>query len=85
MWKHLNHSNIVPFKGVTFEPPQLVSEWMDNGELREYLRTNPEADLISLVSTFRHHSAPIRLQASSYPVIRRATSLTASFTFIHAM
>ena len=56
MWGRLNHQNIVPFKGVTFEPLQLVSEWMDCGELREYLRTNHDADLINLVSPFRHLS-----------------------------
>ena len=85
MWKHLNHPNIVPFKGVTFEPPQIVWKWMDNGSLLEYLGIKPEADLISLVSIFRHRSVSICLQTSSYPVIRRATSLTVSFTFIHAM
>ncbi|KAF9644875.1 kinase-like protein [Thelephora ganbajun] len=48
VWKHLNHSNIVPFKGVTLDPLQLVSEWMPGGELRHYVRENPQANLINL-------------------------------------
>jgi len=56
MWKRLDHPNIVPFKGVTFEPPQLVSEWMEGGELREYIRNNPHANLVSLVSPPLHPS-----------------------------
>ena len=56
MWKRLDHVNIVPFKGATLEPLQLVSEWIDLGELREYLRTNHDADLIHLVRLFRHFS-----------------------------
>ena len=50
MWKYLNHPNIVPFKGVTLEPPQLVSEWMPGGELRKHTMNNRHASLIGLVS-----------------------------------
>ena len=53
-WRHLNHPNIVPFKGVTFEPLQLVSEWMLGGELREYIRVNYDVNLIGLVGLFLH-------------------------------
>ena len=54
MWKHLNHPNIVPFNGVTFDPLQLVSEWMPGGELREYIKNNPQTSLINLVSPPLH-------------------------------
>ncbi|KAF9789158.1 kinase-like domain-containing protein [Thelephora terrestris] len=49
VWKHLDHPNIVPFKGITFEPLQLASEWIPGGELKEYIRRNPDANLISLL------------------------------------
>ena len=49
VWKHLDHPNIVPFKGITFEPLQLASEWIPGGELKEHIRRNPNANLISLV------------------------------------
>ncbi|KAF9789172.1 kinase-like domain-containing protein, partial [Thelephora terrestris] len=49
VWKHLSHPNIVPFKGVTFRPLQLVSEWMPCGEIKEYIKENPQANLLSLL------------------------------------
>ena len=52
MWKRLDHPNIVPFKGMTLNPLQLVSEWMPGGELREYIKKNPDANRISLVGSF---------------------------------
>lgn len=52
MWKNLNHPNIVPFKGVTFDPLQLVSEWMPGGELRHHVKNNPDAHLPSIVGVF---------------------------------
>ena len=61
MWKHLVHPNIVPFKGLTLDPFQLVSEWMPNGELRHYVKNNPDIDLLSLVGIF------YRLQRHPHP------------------
>ena len=52
MWKRLNHTSIVPFRGVTLDPLQLVSEWMPGGELREHLKKNQSANPISLVRPF---------------------------------
>ena len=52
VWKHLDHPNIVPFRGVTFQPLQLVSDWIPGGELREYINKNSQANLISVVSLF---------------------------------
>ena len=49
MWKRLNHPNIVPFIGVTTDPLQVVSEWMPNGTLMEFIKENPGANLIGLV------------------------------------
>ncbi|KAF9647918.1 kinase-like protein, partial [Thelephora ganbajun] len=49
VWKHVNHPNIVPFKGVTLESLQLMSEWMPGGELGEYIRHNQGANLANLL------------------------------------
>ena len=38
------------FKGLTFEPLQLVSEWVPGGELGEYIRNERHANLTGLVS-----------------------------------
>ena len=50
MWKHLSHPHIVPFMGVTLEPLQFVSKWMPGGDIREYVRKNPDANRARLVS-----------------------------------
>lgn len=50
VWKHLNHPHIVPFMGVTLEPLQFVSKWMPGGDLREYVKNNPDKNRVSLVS-----------------------------------
>ena len=50
MWKRLGHPNIVPFIGVTTNPLQIVLEWMPNGTLIEFVKKNPSASRIGLVS-----------------------------------
>ena len=52
IWKSLRHPNIVPFVGVTTSPLQIVSEWMPNGTLTEFIQRNPGANRIGLVSPF---------------------------------
>ena len=49
MWKHLTHPNIVPLLGVTMAPFQLILDWMPGGDLREYIKENPDADRLGLV------------------------------------
>ena len=48
MWKHLTHKNILPFKGVTTNPLQLLSYWMP-GNVLEYIQTIPDVDRLELV------------------------------------
>ncbi|KXN84357.1 Dual specificity protein kinase zak2 [Leucoagaricus sp. SymC.cos] len=47
LWSRLNHPNILPFYGVYYQGKQkkmcLVSPWMDNGNLVNYLQENPTA------------------------------------------
>ena len=52
MWKRLSHPNIVPFVGVTMDPLQIVTKWMLNGTLTEFIEENPGANRISLVRSF---------------------------------
>jgi hypothetical protein len=46
MWRQLRHANILPFiglsKSIFFENtlPALISPWMDNGSLREYVKSS---------------------------------------------
>ena len=85
MWKRPDHLNIVLFKDATFEPLRLASEWIDLGELREYLRANLDADLISLVSLFRRCLVFVSIQTSSHPAISRSALPIVTFTFTHAI
>ena len=50
-WKRLEHPNIVPLLGInmTPSPPQLISDWISDGNLTEYIGNNPEADRLALV------------------------------------
>ena len=50
MWGRLRHPNIVPFIGITTDPLQIVSEWMPNGTLTEFVEKNPDVNRIGLVS-----------------------------------
>ncbi|KAJ8079009.1 hypothetical protein PM082_013296 [Marasmius tenuissimus] len=49
IWRNLNHPNVVPFTGMYwFNKDQkeicLVSPWMENGTLPEFLKSHPEVD-----------------------------------------
>lgn len=57
IWKRLWHPNIVPFLGVTDGPAPftMVSEWMPNGNVRQYVVEHPEVDRLQLV---RHFTPP---------------------------
>ena len=52
MWKRLKHPNIIPFVGITTSPFQIISKWMPNGTLMDFVEGNPDANRISLVSRF---------------------------------
>ena len=51
MWKRISHPNIVPFLGVSEAPAPLcmISEWMSNGNVRDYVGKNPETSRLRLV------------------------------------
>ena len=50
-WKHLRHPNILPLIGVTFSESHfaMVSEWMDHGNVNEFIRIDPDANRTALV------------------------------------
>lgn len=54
VWRYLSHPNILSLLGVSVSenPPyfRIVSEWMPNGSVTEYLRSNPEVNRLHLVS-----------------------------------
>ena len=51
IWERLRHLNILPLLGImTIDAfPCTVSEWMENGTMKTYLRAHPEANVFKLV------------------------------------
>ena len=53
-WKHLSHKNILPLLGVSVSTDPhsfcILTEWIPNGNVIQYARSNPEADRFRLVS-----------------------------------
>ena len=50
-WKTLQHPNVLPLMGVTMSESQfaMISEWMVNGNINEYVEANPDANRLKLV------------------------------------
>jgi serine/threonine protein kinase len=57
-WKRLSHPNILPLLGVSVSKNprhfRIISEWMPNGNVMEYINSNPEANRLRLVSPVVH-------------------------------
>jgi len=52
MWYNLRNPNIIPLLGVVWKGGDvyMVSKWVENGTLLEYVRSHPEVDKVELVS-----------------------------------
>ena len=66
MWKALQHPNVLQLIGVTMSETQfaMVSDWMANGNISDFLKARPDADRLELVSlsfTQPHHLRLIAL------------------------
>jgi len=50
-WKHLRHPNILPLIGVTVSNQRfaMVSAWMDNGNINEFIKRHPGVNRIELL------------------------------------
>ena len=55
MWKSLQHPNVLPLMGVTMTEVHfaMVSEWMADGNIREFIKAYPDEDRLGLVSLFK--------------------------------
>ena len=52
-WKALRHPNVLPLLGVIMSETQfaMVSDWMPNGNINEFVRKHPDANRFELVSS----------------------------------
>ena len=55
-WKALRHQNVLPLLGVTMCDNQftMVSEWMTNGNINEFVEARRDANRFELVGLFSH-------------------------------
>ena len=60
MWKFLQHPNVLPLVGVMMSEARfaMVSRWMENGNINEFIKANPEADRLELVGPPLQHHCP---------------------------
>jgi len=51
MWTTFRHPNVLPLIGVIMNEAQfaMVSEWMTNGSINEFVKGHPEVDRLGLV------------------------------------
>ena len=52
MWRSLQHPNVLPLVGATITETQfaMVSEWMVNGNINDFVKAHPDANRLRLVS-----------------------------------
>lgn len=67
MWKHLHHPNILPLLGATMHNNRLclVSEWMDQGNVNDYLKPRERAE-VNRIKLIRHHTPELVLWLISF-------------------
>jgi hypothetical protein len=53
-WKTLCHPNVLPLLGVKMDNKQfvMVSEWMENGNINEFVKTHKDVNRFELVGFF---------------------------------
>jgi hypothetical protein len=51
-WKTLRHPNVLPLIGVTMSEGHfaMISDWMVNGNISDFAKAHPGANLLNLVS-----------------------------------
>ena len=66
-WKTLQHPNVLPLIGVIMSGAQfaMVSDWMANGNINEFLKANSDANGIELVG--------FSFQISLHPLCSKST------------
>ncbi|CUA71930.1 Hypoxia up-regulated protein 1 [Rhizoctonia solani] len=83
-WSKLDHENVHKLLGVTIHQGQLgmVSEWMTNGNLRNYLNRNPSVDRYKLANVLVSSDGVIKLTDFDYSLIPDCSLLFSDTTRI---
>ena len=67
-WKILHHKNVLPLLGVTMSQNQFVmlSEWMVNGNINEFVKVHRDVDLFELVGPSLYCKLPLLILFDPY-------------------
>ena len=51
VWNALRHPNVLPLLGVMMTEAEfvMVSDWMEDGNIKDFLKSNDDADWLELV------------------------------------
>lgn len=62
MWGILRHPNILPFEGIAIFGAQfaIISGWMANGNINEFVKENPGANRLKLVRLHSFRRIPFQ-------------------------
>ena len=73
MWRSLQHPNILPLIGVTTLGTRfaMVSDWMEHGNINEFIKGHPKVDPLELVGSPLGFFASVTNEVSSWPVLLR--------------
>ncbi|CAE6493239.1 unnamed protein product [Rhizoctonia solani] len=80
-WSRMNHPNVHQLMGVIMFKDQylgMVSEWMDNGNLHEYLRKHPSADCYQLCTDLASGLGYMHSQSMVHGDVKAANVLVSS-------
>ena len=81
-WKSLRHPNVLPLLGVKMGGRHfaMVSEWMDNGSINDFIQANPDADRFKLVG---HQSSFVAHPALTYALLQ-LKGVTRGLIYMHS-
>jgi len=73
-WKHLRHPNILPLIGVTVSNQRfaMVSAWMENGNINEFVEKDRHVNRIELVCVALNPDGSLTDSLSSWLTLRMA-------------
>jgi serine/threonine protein kinase len=83
VWQHLRHPNIVHFLGTVGGQDlevAFISEWMDGGTVREFLRNEPEYDRSALACIF-FDSRPYQMTE----LLLQVRDIVCGLAFMHSL
>ena len=73
IWRTLRHPSVLPLLGIVMNEPRfvMVSEWMPNGNINEFVRVHPDANRLELVRSSFSSLSFLNAEACTVTIARR--------------